>query len=53
MAPSIFLKFYVRLEGLKGQKMMKLNFSEKMSFWGKSLKCLQLGFLVSVENLIH
>ena len=37
-AHRIFLKFYMKLEGLKGQKLMEPNFSEKFSFWGKSPK---------------
>ena len=36
MAYGIFLKFHMKLEGLKDQKLAKLNFTGKFLFWGKS-----------------
>ena len=38
IAHRIFLELYKKLEGLKGQKLTELNFSEKLSFLGKSPK---------------
>ena len=37
-AHTIFLTFYMKSECLKGQKVIKLNFSGKPSFWGKIKK---------------
>ena len=34
----IFLKLYIKLEGVSGQKVIKTNFSERFSFWRKDLK---------------
>ena len=38
MTHRIFLKFYMKLEGVKCQKLTNPNFSEKFSFWGKNQK---------------
>ena len=52
-AHRIFLKFYMKLEGLKDQKLTEPNFSEKFLFWGKSLKIPpKLDFLALAKNLI-
>ena len=53
-AHRIFLKFYMKLEGLNGQKLTKLNILEKFSFLGKYRKIPpELGLLAFLKNLIH
>lgn len=50
----IFLKFYMKLGGLKCQKLKKPNFSEEFSFLGKIPNIPpKEGFVAFAKNSIH
>ena len=50
---NFFLKFYIKLEGLKSRKLTELKFSKKFLRWGKSPNFLENVFLAFAKNLIH
>ena len=50
----IFLKFHMKLEGLKGQKLTGPNISKKFAFWRKNLQiAAKQGFLAFARNIIY
>ena len=48
---DFFLKFYMKLEGLRGQKLTEPRFSEKVSFWGRNKASFKIGFCGSCKKL--
>ena len=52
MAYKIFLKFYLKLESFKCQKLKELYYSEKFSFLRRSAAICQ-DFLAFDKNLIY
>ena len=54
IAIMIFLKFHMKLEGLKGQKLTGPNISKKFAFWRKNLQiAAKQGFLAFTINIIY
>ena len=54
MTYGTFLKFYMKFEEIKCQKLPGPDFPEKILFWGKSLKIPpKYGFMAFDKNLIY